>query len=74
MDRVGRKGLFMKKALKKIPSRTSHTSHTSFKTEAAERAFWESNDSMAFLDWSKAHKVTLPNLKPTTKTISRRFS
>lgn len=53
----------MKKAPKKIPSRTS------FKTEAAERAFWESNDSTAFLDWSKAHKVTLPNLKPTTKTI-----
>ena len=53
----------MKKALKKIPSRTSRTSHTSFKTETAERAFWASNDSMAFLDWSKAHKVTLPNLK-----------
>ena len=60
----------MKKAPKKIPSRTSRTS---FKTEAAERAFWESNDSTAFLDWSKAHKVTLPNLKPTTKTISRRL-
>lgn len=56
----------MKKAPKKIPSRTSRTS---FKTETAERAFWESNDSTAFLDWSKAHKVTLPNLKPTTKTI-----
>ena len=53
----------MKKALKKILSRTSRTSRTSFKTETAERAFWASNDSMAFLDWSKAHKVTLPNLK-----------
>ncbi len=44
-----------------------------FATEAQERAYWEKHDSTDFLDWSKARKVTLPNLKPTTKTISLRL-
>jgi len=44
-----------------------------FAKEAQERAFWEANDSTDYLDWSKANKVTLPNLKPTTKTISLRL-
>ncbi|MFN5027808.1 MAG: BrnA antitoxin family protein [Burkholderiales bacterium] len=38
-----------------------------------ERAYWESHDSTDHLDWSKAKKATLPNLKPTTKTISLRL-
>jgi predicted DNA binding CopG/RHH family protein len=44
-----------------------------FANEAQERAYWESHDSSAHLDWSKAQKVRLPNLKPTTKTISLRL-
>jgi predicted DNA binding CopG/RHH family protein len=44
-----------------------------FANEAAERAFWETHDSTEYLDWSKARKVVLPNLKPTTKTISLRL-
>ncbi len=48
-----------------------------FANEVQERAFWESrgpkHDSTEHLDWSKARKVTLPNLKPTTKTISLRL-
>ena len=44
-----------------------------FTSEAQERAFWESNDSSEYVDWSKAKKVVLPNLKPTTKTISLRL-
>jgi len=44
-----------------------------FTNEAAERAFWETHDSTEYLDWSKARKVVLPNLKPTTKTISLRL-
>lgn len=44
-----------------------------FANEAQERAFWEANDSTEYLDWSKARKVTFPNLKPTTKTISLRL-
>jgi len=43
-----------------------------FTDEAQERAFWESHDSSDYLDWSKAKKATLANLKPTTKTISLR--
>ena len=43
------------------------------KTEAQERAYWESHDSTAHLDWAKAQKVRLPNLRPTTKTISLRL-
>lgn len=47
-----------------------------FASEADERAYWETGDgrdSTAHLDWSKARKVDLPNLKPTTKTISLRL-
>ena len=44
-----------------------------FTTEAEERAFWEKNDSTDYQDWKKAKHVMLPNLKPTTKTISLRL-
>lgn len=44
-----------------------------FKTEAAERAFWESHDSADYVDWTKAQPVVLANLKPSTKTISLRL-
>ena len=38
-------------------------------------AFWESkgSDSTQYLDWAKAQRVVLPNLKPSTKTISLRL-
>lgn len=54
----------MSKPTKPIPS---------FASEAEERAFWEKHDSTDYLDWSKARRATLPNLKPTTKTISLRL-
>ena len=46
-----------------------------FKTEAAERAFWESgkNDSTDYVDWSKAKLATFPKLRPSTETISLRM-
>jgi len=44
-----------------------------FKTEAQERAFWESHDSSEYVDWRKAHAVSFPNLKPSTRTISLRL-
>ena len=44
-----------------------------FANEAQEQAYWESHDSTEHLDWSKAKKSSLPNLKPTTKTISLRL-
>jgi predicted DNA binding CopG/RHH family protein len=44
-----------------------------FATEAEERAYWQSHDSTVHVDWSTAQKVKLPNLRPTTKTISLRL-
>ena len=44
-----------------------------FAHEDEERRFWEQNDSSDYLDWSKAQSVVMPNLKPTTKTISLRL-
>jgi predicted DNA binding CopG/RHH family protein len=44
-----------------------------FPDEAAERAFWESHDSSAFVDWGKAKSARLPNLKPSTTSISLRL-
>ena len=44
-----------------------------FKSEAEERKFWEANDSAKLVDWSKAERVRLPNLKPTTQSISLRL-
>lgn len=44
-----------------------------FKTEAQERAYWETHDSSDHVDWTKAKKITLPNLRPSTKTISLRL-
>jgi predicted DNA binding CopG/RHH family protein len=44
-----------------------------FKSEEEERAFWETHDSTDYLDWTKAQQVLMPNLKPSTKTISLRL-
>ena len=44
-----------------------------FANEAEERAYWESHDSSPHVDWSKAERVRLPNLKPSTKAISLRL-
>jgi CopG antitoxin of type II toxin-antitoxin system len=38
-----------------------------FANEAKERAFWQKHDSTEYLDWTKAQKVALPNLKPTKR-------
>ena len=44
-----------------------------FHSEDEERQFWASHDSADYLDWSKAKRVVLPNLRPTTRTISLRL-
>lgn len=54
----------MKKQLKTLPE---------FSNEREERRFWETHDSTDYLDWKQAHQVVMPNLKPTTKTISLRL-
>ncbi|KQN73751.1 BrnA antitoxin family protein [Devosia sp. Leaf64] len=54
----------MSKSLKPIPT---------FKTEAEERAFWESQDTTDYIDWGKAKQVVMPNLKPSSASISLRL-
>ncbi len=44
-----------------------------FESEAEERRFWESHDSADHVDWSRAERVRLPNLRPSTKSISVRL-
>ncbi|GHB13808.1 BrnA antitoxin family protein [Salinicola rhizosphaerae] len=44
-----------------------------FKSEADERAYWESHDSTEHVDWTQAQRAEMPNLKPSTKTISLRL-
>lgn len=44
-----------------------------FETEKEEREFWETHDSSEYLDLKKAERVVMPNLKPSTKTISLRL-
>lgn len=44
-----------------------------FANEAEERNFWQTHDSADYLDWSKAERVRMPGLKPSTKSISIRL-
>jgi predicted DNA binding CopG/RHH family protein len=44
-----------------------------FRLEAQERRFWETHDSTAYVDWSKAAAVRFSNLRPSTKSISIRL-
>jgi len=49
---------------KKIPT---------FKSEDAEREFWDGHDSTDYIDWTKAKRALFPRLKPSTETISLRL-
>ncbi len=44
-----------------------------FETEAEEREFWSEHDSSEYFDWSKARRVVLPELRPSTTSISLRL-
>jgi hypothetical protein len=44
-----------------------------FRNEAKERDCWQSDDSTEYVDWKKAERLTLANLKPSVKTISLRL-
>ena len=54
----------VKKRIRKVPK---------FESEDQEREFWSSHDSTDYVDWSGAKRVKLPNLRPTTRTISVRL-
>jgi len=43
-------------------------------TEEEVREYWTEHDSADYLDWSTAERVSFPNLKPSTQTISIRLS
>jgi predicted DNA binding CopG/RHH family protein len=51
-------------SIKKIPK---------FKNEDEERTFWTTHDSTEYINWKKAKKVILSNLKPSLKSISLRL-
>jgi hypothetical protein len=40
---------------------------------ASERKFWKTQASTGYLDWHKTKSTMLPNLKPSTQTISLRL-
>ncbi|MEJ7759533.1 MAG: BrnA antitoxin family protein [Gemmatimonadaceae bacterium] len=44
-----------------------------FKSDEEAGAFWMTHDTTEYLDWSKAQRVTFPNLRPSTATISLRL-
>jgi len=43
-----------------------------FRDEAEEREFWATHDSADYVDWARARRVSFPNLKPSTESISLR--
>ena len=54
----------MSKKLKRAPA---------FKSEAAERRFWQTHDTTEYFDAAKSVRAVFPNLKPSTRTISLRL-
>ena len=44
-----------------------------FKSEDEEREFWSTHSTIDYIDWSKGQLARFPNLKPTTKAISKRL-
>jgi len=54
----------VKRRIRKIPK---------FRDEEQERNFWASHDSTDYVDWRRSERVKLPNLRPTTRTISIRL-
>ena len=54
----------MPKKFKRIPK---------FKTEVEERKFWQTHSSVDYVDWSKAQRVSFPNLQLTNKPVTVRL-
>ena len=53
-----------KKALKPVPH---------FRSDEEAGEFWMTHDTTEYVDWSKARRVSFPNLRPSTATISLRL-
>lgn len=52
------------KKLKPIPA---------FKSDEEAGEFWMTHDTTEYFDWSKARRISFPNLRPSTATISLRL-
>ena len=52
------------KKLKPIPA---------FKSDEEAGEFWMTHDTTEHFDWTKARRVSFPNLRPSTATISLRL-
>ena len=63
----------MKALSKRAAAAARPISPPAFASEAEERAFLEEHDTTDYVDWSVAEHVRLPNLKPSTATISLRL-
>jgi predicted DNA binding CopG/RHH family protein len=44
-----------------------------FDSEDEEREFWATHDSAGYVDWKKARRGKMSDLKPTTRTVSIRL-
>ena|SRR5205085_12160599 len=44
-----------------------------FKSEAAERRFWQTHDTTEYFDPAKSVRAVFANLKPSTRSISLRL-
>ena len=44
-----------------------------FRSEGAERRFWQTHDTSDYFDAAKSMRAVFPNLKPSTQTISLRL-
>lgn len=44
-----------------------------FENEEQEREFWAHHESADYVDWKRGKRVVLPNLRPSSQTISLRL-
>lgn len=59
--------------MKKPPAKKSRKPIPAFQSEEEAGAFWQTHDTTEYVDWSQARRVTFPNLRPSTTTISLRL-
>src|SRR2546428_10044399 len=46
---------------------------SNFKSESEEHKFWSTADSTRYIDWRRAQRAVLPDLRPSLRTISLRL-
>jgi predicted DNA binding CopG/RHH family protein len=56
-----------------VKSKRERKQISSFASAEAERRFWASHDSNAYVDWRRADRPSFPHLKPSLRTISLRL-